>query len=111
MDGPDPAHELDEDQALIESLPKEVGVMLVIAGFGGILLPGPVGAPLLVLGGAVLFPGVFKKVDRAFQRRFPAAHDQGMKQVRRFAVDLEHRYPKPDLSSIHDPRANSGVIG
>ena len=35
----------------IEKMPKEVGLLLIVAGIGGILLPGPVGTPFLVLGG------------------------------------------------------------
>ena len=40
----------DEDSDLIGVLPREVGVLLIVAGMGGILLPGPVGSPFLLLG-------------------------------------------------------------
>jgi uncharacterized membrane protein YbaN (DUF454 family) len=76
-----------------ESLPKEAGIFLILVGIGGILLPGPVGTPFLILGGLVFFPRAFRKLDEGLQKRFPKSHRQGMKQVRRFAVDLERRYP------------------
>jgi hypothetical protein len=82
------------DEAVkLDSLPKEVGVLLIIVGLGGVMLPGPVGSPFLILGGVILFPKVFRKLDRGFQGRFPKLHREGMKQVRRFVVDLERRYP------------------
>ena len=86
--GPDPV-----DAVRLESLPKEVGILLIIAGIGGILLPGPLGSPFLILGGLALFPDLFRKIDRRMQGRFPELHRQGMKQARRFVVDLERRYP------------------
>ena len=82
-----------DDAVLMESLPKEVGILLLVAGIGGVLLPGPVGTPFLILGGVVLFPNVFRNLDRGFQKRFPGMHRKGMRQVRRFVIDLEHRYP------------------
>ena len=82
-----------DDGAMLESLPKEVGVLLIVAGLGGLLLPGPIGSPFLILGGVVFFPNVFRGIDQRMQRRFPKIHRQGMKQVRRFVIDLERRYP------------------
>jgi hypothetical protein len=82
-----------EGGAGLETLPKEVGVLLIVAGVGGVLLPGPVGAPFLVLGGLILFPKAFRKVDRGFASRFPRLYREGMKQVLRFVTDLERRYP------------------
>jgi len=82
-----------DDAIMLESLPREVGVLLLVAGVGGVLLPGPVGTPFLILGGVVLFPNVFRKLDRSFQTRFPRLHREGMRQVRRFILDLERRYP------------------
>ena len=82
-----------EEGVSLESLPKEVGVMLIVAGIGGVLLPGPVGTPFLLLGGVILFPNLFRKLDQGFQKKFPAFHQKGMKQVHRFVLDLENRYP------------------
>ena len=85
-----------DDGSIVESLPKEAGVFLILIGIGGILLPGPVGAPFLILGGLVFFPKSFRKVDELLEKRFPQSHRQGMKQVRRFVDDLERRYPSRD---------------
>jgi hypothetical protein len=82
-----------EEPELIGELPKEVGVLLIVAGIGGLLLPGPIGSPFLLLGGVTLWPRLFRKLEASFQRRFPAIHKQGTRQIRRFLADLERRYP------------------
>jgi hypothetical protein len=79
----------------IRAMPKEVGVLLVVAGVGGMLLPGPVGTPMLILGGVVLWPAAFEKAETWFERRFPRVHHQSMRQIKRFLDDLERRYPQP----------------
>jgi hypothetical protein len=76
-------------------MPKEVGVLLVLAGIGGLLLPGPWGTPFIIVGGVVLWPRVFERVEIAFGRRFPKAHRQGVRQIQRFLADLDRRYPLP----------------
>jgi hypothetical protein len=81
------------DMELIKSLPKEVGVLLLVLGMGGLLLPGPLGSPFLLMGGVVLWPSMFERLEFAFQRRFPRVHRQSMRQLRRFIDDLERRYP------------------
>jgi hypothetical protein len=75
------------------SLPRELGVLMVVAGIGGILLPGPVGTPFLLVGGVILCPKVFQRAEHAFERRFPRMHREGMRQINRFVLDLERRYP------------------
>jgi len=77
----------------IEKMPKEVGLLLIVAGIGGILLPGPVGTPFLVLGGVVLWPRAFRRLEAFLERRFPRLHHQSMLQITRFLDDLERRYP------------------
>jgi hypothetical protein len=84
------------DSDLIRELPKEVAVLLLVAGVGGILLPGPVGTPFLLVGAVTLWPRLFTGIERSFQRRFPKTHRAGVRQVRRFVADLERRYPVPD---------------
>jgi hypothetical protein len=79
----------------IEAMPREVGVLLVVAGIGGILLPGPVGTPFLVLGGVILWPRAFQRLEGLLERRFPRLHHQSMIQITRFINDLERRYPLP----------------
>jgi len=77
---------------LAETLPKELGVMLVSAGVIGFVLPGP-GTPALVAGGLILWPKGFGKVERWLQKRFPEAHRKGISHINRFLADLERRYP------------------
>jgi hypothetical protein len=88
--GPTPAPA--EPTGLAETLPKDLGVMLVSAGLIGFVLPGP-GAPALVAGGLILWPKGFGKVERWVRKRFPEAHRKGMGHVNRFLTDLERRYP------------------
>jgi hypothetical protein len=84
-----------EEIRRIRAMPKEVGVLLVVAGIGGLLLPGPVGTPFLILGGVMLWPRAFQGVETWFEKRFPRMHRQSMRQVMRFLDDLERRYPLP----------------
>lgn len=77
----------------IKSMPKEVGVLLVVAGIGGLLLPGPVGTPFLLVGGVILWPSAFRRLEASFQRRFPKIHRASIRQIARFVRDLEARYP------------------
>ena len=77
----------------IEDLPKEVGVMLVSVGALGVVLPGLMGAPALVAGGLVLWPGTFGGLEEWLRRRNPGLYHRGMQQLSRFLDDLERRYP------------------
>jgi hypothetical protein len=87
----------DRDQTIddneLKKLPTEIGILLIVAGIGGVMLPGPVGAPFLILGGLTLFPSTFRRLDHYMQKQFPRFHKEGMRQVRRFVHDLERRYP------------------
>lgn len=77
----------------IRSMPKEVGVLLIVAGIGGILLPGPVGTPFLVLGAVMLWPRAFEGLEIFVEKRFPGLHHQSVRQIKRFLDDLDRRYP------------------
>jgi hypothetical protein len=77
----------------IRALPKEIGVLLMVAGVGGLILPGPIGTPFLVLGGVVLWPRAFERVEICLEKRFPQLHHQSLKQIKRFLTDLNRRYP------------------
>jgi hypothetical protein len=87
------ASENGETDATAPALPKELGVLLVVSGIGGLLLPGPVGTPFLLLGGVILWPAAFRRVESCFEKRFPRLHREGMMQITRFVTDLERRYP------------------
>lgn len=83
------------DAGRVRQLPKEVGVLLVTAGIGGLILPGPVGSPFLIAGCVILWPKAFARVETFFERKFPRMHREGVKQMRRYLNDLERRYPTP----------------
>jgi hypothetical protein len=94
----DPQHTAEvasdaEEIERIKALPKEVGVLLVVAGIGGLLLPGPVGSPFLVLGCAMLWPRTFQWMEDGLAKRFPRCHHQGVRHIKRFIDDLDRRYP------------------
>jgi hypothetical protein len=72
---------------------QEIGTLLIVTGIAGILLPGPVGTPLLILGCVMVWPKAFERMDRLFAKRFPRAHQLGVLQSTRFLSDLERRYP------------------
>jgi len=97
-----PFETAEQRSAWIRSLPKEVGAMLMIVGVGGVILPGPIGAPFVLIGGVVLWPRAFGSVERSFARRFPKLHRQGARQILRFINDLERRYPAPQNASKPD---------
>lgn len=78
---------------MIKNLPTPVGLLLLGLGVVGVILPGPMGAPLVVAGGLVLAPRTFTKVEKYFQRRFPQFHEAGLAIVERYVEDLEKRYP------------------
>ena len=42
---------------------QEIGVLLIVSGIAGILLPGPVGTPLLILGCVMIWPKTFERVS------------------------------------------------
>jgi hypothetical protein len=74
-------------------MPAEVGFLLIVSGIGGILLPGPVGTPFLILGCLVLWPKAFQSTGRCFEKWFPTMHRHGVTQINRYLDDLETRYP------------------
>ena len=89
-----------EDDATIrriKKLPTSVGAILMAAGVVGIIImPGPIGAPLIVTGGLVLAPGVFGRVDNYMKRRFPDFRHHGIQAIGRFMTDMQQRYPSSE---------------
>ena len=85
---------------------RELGWMLVSAGVIGVVLPGP-GAPALVAGGLMLWPGAFARADQWMRRRFPRAHRKGMGHINRFLADLERRYPGSTVGGDDAPPPTS----
>ena len=91
--GPGP----DEDEAVIERvehLNHSVGWVLISAGVIGLVVPGVLGTPFLVMGALALWPGNHKRVERWRQGHSPKAFHGAMKQINRFLDDLEKRYPR-----------------
>jgi hypothetical protein len=79
--------------ARIQKLPPEIGVLLIVVGTAGLLLPGPVGSPFLVAGGVALWPAGFRKVEQWFMKLAPGMYQTGIRQIEHFLADLERRYP------------------
>jgi hypothetical protein len=77
----------------LSRLPTEVGVILIGIGMAGIVLPGMIGVPLILTGGAALMPQTIAPVERWFENRFPGMYEQGMRHVDRFLQDFYRRYP------------------
>lgn len=81
---------------MLGEFPREIATLLVMAGVAGILLPGPVGAPLLIAGGVTLWPKTFRPIERWFSRTFPAMHREGVIQLKEFVGNLNRRFPDPE---------------
>jgi hypothetical protein len=58
-------------------------------------MPGPIGTPFLIMGGLVLWPSAFERIEACLGRRFPKLHHQTLIQMNRFLADLDRRYPLP----------------
>ena len=84
-----------EEIRRIRAMPTEVGVLLIVSGIGGILLPGPVGTPFLILGCLMLWPKAFERAEVCFEKQFPRTHHHSVRQMTRFLNDLEWRFPLP----------------
>ena len=91
---PNPPLSADDPSSSIRELPREVGVMLVSVGVMGFMMPGMAGAPALVAGGMVLWPGVFGKLEERLRQKYPTLHRQGMRQIGRYVDDLKRRFPE-----------------
>ena len=87
-------------------LPVEVSLTIVCAGFIGLVLPGPFGAPLIVGGGLSLWTRVFRPIDRWVELRMPRAHASGSNWLIRFRTDLERRYPASTAKMIPNKTKN-----
>lgn len=79
---------------MLGKLPPELGTMLMAVGIAGILLPGPVGTPMLIAGALVIWPKTFSPLERSFAKWFPKMHHEGVTQIKRFISDLNRRFPE-----------------
>lgn len=89
------ALELDEDTVKrIERLPRDVGWLLITAGLVGVIVPGVLGVPFLVLGGLVVTPVTSRRAERWLSGHSPKMFKGSVRQINRFLDDLETRYPR-----------------
>jgi hypothetical protein len=87
----------DEDEEVVrrvEHLNRGVGWILISAGIIGIIVPGVIGTPFLIMGALALWPGNHNRVERWRQGHSPKVFHGAMKQINRFLDDLEKRYPR-----------------
>jgi hypothetical protein len=88
---------LDEDDAVVERvehLDRSIGWVLISAGVVGIIVPGVLGTPFLIMGRLALWPGNRQRVQRWRQGHSPKMFHGAMKQINRFLDDLDKRYPR-----------------
>jgi len=89
------AMNLDQDTIQrIERLPRDIGWLLVTAGMVGIVMPGVLGLPFLVLGGLVIMPVTSRHAEHWLSGHSPSIFKGSVKQINRFLDDLERRYPR-----------------
>lgn len=88
---------LDMDEQTIhrvEKLPRDVGWLLITAGLVGVVVPGVLGVPFLVLGGLVLMPVTSQRAEHWLSGHSPKMFKGSVRQINRFLDDLERRYPR-----------------
>lgn len=83
----------EETIEMLGKLPAEFGMLLILSGIAGVLLPGPIGMPLLIAGGVTMWPKTFDPIERWFSRKFPIVHREGVFQIKEFISDLQRRFP------------------
>ena len=78
----------------VEKLPRGAGWLLITAGVAGLVVPGVPGTPFLLAGAIVLTPGGSRLLSRWVGRNPPEFVRSAMRQISRFLVDFERRYPR-----------------
>ena len=93
---PTPDRRADDEPVVlrIDELPRDVGWVLVYVGVLGVVLPGIIGFPFVIAGGAILLPGGPKLLTRWMGPNPPPVVHASMKQISRLVFDLERRYPR-----------------
>ena len=80
---------------LLDGLPHDLGVTLLIVGTFGIVIPGPIppGFSFILLGTVVLRPTLLVRSGAPLARRFPKLFHALIGLVGHFRSDLGRRYP------------------
>jgi hypothetical protein len=82
------------------AMPNDLGWIFVSVGVLGIILPGVIGFPFVIIGGAVLLPGGRKWLSRQTVRRPGPVVRAFVRQMNRFMDDLERDCSLPRDRSI-----------
>ena len=90
---PEERAEIERAVQRIEQFPREFGWLMIYVGVLGVVLPGIVGFPLVIAGGAVVMPGGRKWLSRWVGREPGRLTRASLKQIVRMADNIERRYP------------------
>lgn len=97
---PEERAEIERAVQRIEHFPREFGWLMVYVGVLGVILPGIIGFPFVIAGGAVVMPGGRKWLSRWVARNPGRLVRASLKQIVRMADDIERRYPSlPEATS------------
>jgi hypothetical protein len=90
---PEELAEFERAVQRIEHFPRELGWLMIYVGVLGVVLPGIIGFPFLIAGGAVVMPGGRKWLSRWVSRKPGPFVRASLKQITRMIDDIERRYP------------------
>lgn len=80
----------------VKHLNRSMGWILISAGVVGVVIPGIIGTPFVILGGLVLWPGSEKLLDQWRKGHHSGFVNGALRQVNRYLDDIERRYPGKD---------------
>jgi hypothetical protein len=82
------------DIDMLDTIPKDIGWMLLILGVIGVAVPGMVDVPLLIAGSIIIWPSTYRMFQRLAKTK-KQAHllDAPVRFLTRFHADLERRNP------------------
>ncbi|QFY43452.1 hypothetical protein F6R98_13165 [Candidatus Methylospira mobilis] len=82
------------DMDMLDTIPKDIGWMLLILGIIGIAVPGMVDIPLVIAGSIIIWPSTYRIFQRmARTKRQAHLLDAPVRFLSRFHADLEKRNP------------------
>ena len=84
----------EETKLRVELMTTEAGWLMIAVGVVGVIVPGIVGMPFLLVGAFVLFPGGPELLSRWSVGDSPRFVRALLRQAGRFLDDLERRYPR-----------------